>query len=261
MRWPNDGPAPQLPVTGRAGSLDAHGPALLRRDLGLSQEPGRQRQAGRHPAGRRHDRHRRSGGRRPGGGQHLRLHRRGAQGERSTRSWRSRSSARTAHASWSPAAWPSATAPSWPRRCPRSTRWPASACRSTCRRRNGSCSSPCPGADPDARPAEPAAARSRSRPWAYVKIAEGCDRVVRVLRHPVVPWPAAQPRRRRRSSPRSSSSRPRRSCSSRRTSPATARTAPTSWVPARSSRWCRPSAAGRRGPGCCTCTRATSPTT
>ena len=40
-------------------------------------------------------------------------------------------------------------------------------------------------------------------PWAYVKIAEGCDRSLRVLRDPVVPRPAAQPRRRRRSSTRS----------------------------------------------------------
>ena len=32
-----------------------------------------------------------------------------------------------------------------------------------------------------------------SVPWAYVKVAEGCDRGVRVLRHPVVPRQAAVP--------------------------------------------------------------------
>ena len=74
-------------------------------------------------------------------------------------------------------------------------------------------------------------------PWAYVKIAEGCDRTLRVLRDPVVPRSAAQPRRRRRSSPRSSSSRRGRSCWSPRISPATARTVPTSSAPARSCRW------------------------
>ena len=63
---------------------------------------------------------------------------------------------------------------------------------------------------------------------------------VRVLRHPVVPWSAAQPHRRRRSSPRSTSCRPGRSCSSPRTSPRTARTSPASSAPAPSSRSSRP---------------------
>ena len=56
-------------------------------------------------------------------------------------------------------------------------------------------------------------------PWAYVKIAEGCDRIVRVLRDPELPRAAAQPRRRvdpRRGRP---ARRPARSCSSPRTSP------------------------------------------
>ena len=88
----------------------------------------------------------------------------------------------------------------------------------------------------------------------------GLRPLVRVLRHPVVPRPAAQPRRRRRSSPRSTSCRPARSCSSPRTSPRTARTSPASSAPAPSCRSCAPSPRSSIGCACCTSTRATSPT-
>ena len=43
-------------------------------------------------------------------------------------------------------------------------------------------------------------------PWAYVKIAEGCDRACGFCAIPQLPRAAAQPRRRRRSSTRSTSS-------------------------------------------------------
>ena len=88
--------------------------------------------------------------------------------------------------------------------------------------------------------------RESAAPWAYVKIAEGCDRIVRVLRHPVVPGPqrsrdvasilaevdAARGARDR----------------ARRPGPgvATARTGPASSAPARSCRSCRRSRASRR---------------
>ncbi len=58
-----------------AGSLVGRGAALPSRDPRLPQEPGRLRQARRHPARRRHGRHRRRVGRRPRRRQHLRLHR------------------------------------------------------------------------------------------------------------------------------------------------------------------------------------------
>ena len=43
-------------------------------------------------------------------------------------------------------------------------------------------------------------------PWAYIKVAEGCDRHLWLLRHPVVPGKAALTLRRTRSSPKSTSS-------------------------------------------------------
>ena len=126
---------------------------------------------------RRHGRRRRRRRRRPRRGQHLRLRRGGPARSRSTPSWPSPSGTpRRRPRWWSPAAWPSATATSWPTPCPRSTRgrlrraggprgrspgggrwrWRPRRCpASTC--------STCPG------PARPC-------PWAYVKVAEGCDR-------------------------------------------------------------------------------------
>ena len=88
---------------------------------------------------------------------------------RSTPCWRSPTARPTAPSWWSPAAWRSATAPSWPRRCPRSTRWPASACRSPSAASPGA--PPLPSFDLLNLPRPPAAA-----PWAYVKVAEGCDK-------------------------------------------------------------------------------------
>ena len=57
---------------------------------------------------------------------------------------------------------------SWPRRSPRPTRWPASACRS---RSGASPARRVPSFDLLNLPRPPAAA-----PWAYVKVAEGCDK-------------------------------------------------------------------------------------
>ena len=75
-------------------------------------------------------------------------------------------------------------------------------------------------------------------PWAYVKIAEGCDRACGFCAIPssadrsaAATW--------RRSSPRSTSSGAARSCSSPRTWPATARTVRASSAPAPSCRWSR----------------------
>ena len=154
-------------------SSDVPSPALLHRDAGLPEEPGRLRQAGRHAAGRR------AGGRRTtrapptsSSSTPARSSRTPAR-SRSTRSSPSTSSGGTAPGSSSPAAWPSATATSWPPRCPRSTRSPASACRSrSAARRGGASRSPAvPSLDLLNLPRPRSAA-----PWAYVKIAEGCDR-------------------------------------------------------------------------------------
>ena len=72
-------------------------------------------------------------------------------------------------ASSSPAVWRSATATSLPPPCRRSTRWPASACR--CGGRSRCTRPPCHGSICSTCPRPPA-----TSPWAYVKIAEGCDR-------------------------------------------------------------------------------------
>ena len=69
-------------------------------------------------------------GRRPGRGEHLCLHRGGPPGVDRGRARAGRG--RRPGPAWSsPVAWPSATATNWPTPCPRSTWWPASACRST----------------------------------------------------------------------------------------------------------------------------------
>ena len=99
-----------------------------------------------------------------------------------------------------------------------------------------------------------------SAPWAYVKIAEGCDRSCGFCAIPSFRGPQrsrtvdVDPR------PRSRSCRPGRSCSSPRTSRRTARTSPASSVPGPSSRSCAPSPSGPTVCGCSTCTRATCPT-
>ena len=158
--------------------------------------------------------------RRPRRRQHLRVHRGGPRRSRSTRSWRSTSSARTAPGSSSPGAWPSATATSWPRRCPRSTRSPGSACRSrrappSGRRRL----IPVQAVElPVARPAQPAPAGG-DRAVGVRQDRRGLRPHLRVLRDPVVPRPAAQPRPSSRSCARSTQLGARRSCSSPRTSP------------------------------------------
>ena len=148
--------------------MSADASPVLGRDPRLSQEPGRLRQAHRHARRRR-----------PGAGRRARStptsswstparssRRRGR--SRSTRSWRWPTRARTAPVWWSPAAWPSATAPSWPMPCPRSTPSPASP---TPYRSHSVTSRPCPTFDLLRLPGPKAAA-----PWAYVKVAEGCDR-------------------------------------------------------------------------------------
>ncbi len=144
--------------------------ALLGRDARLPEEPGRLRQARRHAPRRRAWCGRRPGRRRrPRGREHVRLHRGGPAGVDRHRPGARRRRARRAPGSSSPAAWPSATATSWPTRCPRSTPSPASACRSRSRRKPRR--RPVPSLDLLNLPRPPATA-----PWAYVKIAEGCDR-------------------------------------------------------------------------------------
>ena len=91
------------------------------------------------------------------------------------------------------------------------------------------------GAAARTRPAQPAATALELA----VGVREdrrGLRPVVRVLRHPELPWPAAQPSTSIDPRPRSTSSTPARSCSSPRTSRRTARTDPTSSAPARSCR-------------------------
>ena len=188
------------PVTGPVRSA-LHATIVLGRDARVPEEPGRLRQAGRSarataswppPPGRSRPRRR----------QHLRVHRGGPAGVDRHRSWPSPSAPGTRRrGSWSPAAWPSATATSWPRRCPRSTWSPASASTrspapSSSRRRRWPSVAPadrCPSFDL----LEPAPARASAAPWAYVKIAEGCDRTCGFCAIPTLPGPAAQPRRRR----------------------------------------------------------------
>ena len=78
-----------------------------------------------------------------------------------------------APSSWSPAAWPSATATSSPPRCPRPTR--SSGSRARARSPTvGACAEPQAGRASATCSSCPAPAPSA--PWAYVKVAEGCDR-------------------------------------------------------------------------------------
>ena len=166
--------------------------------------------------------------RRPGRRQHLRVHRGRPPGVDRHRSWPRRARARTAPGSSSPAAWPSATATSWPRRCPRSTRSPASACRSRLAPATSPGSAQAdPGVGARSRRSTCSTCRGRSRPrrgptsrspraatascgFCAIPSFRGPQRSRDV---------GVDPRRGRRSS------RPARSCSSPRTSPPTARTA------------------------------------
>ena len=116
---------------------------------------------------------------------------------------------------WSPAAWPSATATSWPRPCPRST-WsppfgvPVTHRAARARRADGARRFDL---------LEPAPPAGHARPWAYVKVAEGCDRACGFCAIPCFRGPQRSRTRRRRSWPRSTRSAPGRSCSSPRTWP------------------------------------------
>ena len=98
-------------------------------------------------------------------------------------------------------------------------------------------------------------------PWAYLKVAEGCDRACGFCAIPSFRGPAALPRACRRRSPRPRHWRhPVRasSSSSPRTWPPTGETrgrAPSGWC--RCSTSCRPWSTGC---GCCTCTPPSSPT-
>ena len=89
---------------------------------------------------------------------------------RSTSRSRSRTRSGPAPSSWSPGAWPSGTARSWPRRCPRPT--PSSASPVKARSRTSCSSASRPGVRDLLELPRPAP----TAPWAYVKIAEGCDR-------------------------------------------------------------------------------------
>ena len=193
-------------------------------------------------------------GRRRRGGQHLRLRRGGPPGVDRHHPGPRRRPARPVPASWSPAAWPSATATSWPRPSPRSTRSPASACPSPSR----------------AKPSKGGAELVPSldllnlpRPAVHLAVGlreggRGLRPRLRLLRHPVVPGQAALAHRRRHPRRGRRPRRPGRSCSSPRTSPPSAATR--AWASGPSSRWWRPSPSGSTGSGCSTSTRPTSPT-
>ena len=251
IEFPDDGP----PIAWSDVSA-----ALLRRDAGLPEEPGRLRQAGRHAA-RRRAASRPTSPATPTSSSSTRApSSRPPARSRSTPCSPSTSAAATAPGSSSPAAWPSATATSWPPRCPRSTRSPASASR---------CSPPPTGRRtlipvsavelPDARPAQPAPA-AVDEPVGVRQDRRGLRPLVRVLRDPVVPRPAAQPavdvdpRRGRRAA----GARDR----ARRPGPRVVRQGRPRRARRRGDRPARaaPSPSASTGCACCTSTRATSPT-
>ena len=105
------------------------GRAVLDRDVGLPEEPGRLGQTGGDPGRRRLRGGRSPERRRPGGGQHLCLHRGGPPGVDRHRAGLVGQPAGRVPGWWSPAAWPSATATNWPMPCPRWTWWRRSASR------------------------------------------------------------------------------------------------------------------------------------
>ena len=155
------------------------------------------------------------------------------------------------HASSSPAAWPSATATSCAMRCPRSTWWPGSAAdlvapaapsRSPFRCRRTAAAGPRRTVGFDLLELPRPAARA---PWAYVKVAEGCDRICGFCA-----IPSFRGKQRSRSAEEilaevdalsagrgrtaTDGRRCARSCWSRRTSPPTGATAPAPAAPAAS---------------------------
>ena len=95
-------------------------------------------------------------------------------------------------------------------------------------------------------------------PWAYVKVAEGCDRACGFCA-----IPSFRGKQRSRTvadilDEVDALAGPARSCSSPRTSPPSGATR--AWASGPSSRWSRPSPPGSTGCACSTCTRPTSPT-
>ena len=183
-----------------------------------------------------------AGGRRPRRRQHVRVHRGGAPGVDRRRARAGRRASGPAPSSWSPVAWPSATATSSPPRCPRPTR--SSGSRAKARSPTSCCAAQAGGR---ARPARAAAARAE-RAVGVREGRRGLRPRVRVLRDPVVPRRAALAHAgvdRGRSARRSSSRASPRSCSSRRTSRGTAAT---SASPVRSRRCCAGSTRSRRRP-------------
>ena len=147
------------------------GPPVLRRDLGLPEERRRLRQGGRLAPRRRAHPRRPGRGRRPDRGQHLCVRGGSPAGVDRRRALAGRAEAARTPASSSPAAWPSGTGPSWPMPCPRPT--PSSGSPARGRLSSVILRGRKPTGVRDllelARPAP-------SRPWAYVKVAEGCDR-------------------------------------------------------------------------------------
>ena len=149
--------------------------AVLRRDARLSRRTpstptrwSRRLLADGLVAGRRRRR------RRPRRREHVRVHRGGPPGVDRHHPGAGRRPQGRARSSWSPAAWPSATATSSPRRCPRSTRSSGSRVRARWRQ---SVAFGMPRRKPTGvRDLLELPRAAPSVPWAYVKVAEGCDR-------------------------------------------------------------------------------------
>ena len=156
----------------------------------------------------------------------------------------------------SPVAWPSATATSWRRRCPRSTRSPASACRSRWAASRGLDRAQSSAARLDLLnlPRPPASA-----PWAYVKIAEGCDRACGFCAIPSFRRSAAQSRSIDSILAEVDQLGPQEIVLVAQDLASYGKDRP-AWAPRRSSRSSRRSPSGCRGCGCSTSTRPTSPT-
>ncbi len=175
---------------------------------------------------------------------------------RSTRSSPSTTHAGPAPSSWSPAAWPSATATSWPQALPEVDAVagfgvPVSRCGRRARRRTSV---------PEPRPAQPAPPAGQRRPGPTSRSPRAATAAAGSA-----PSPASGARS---AAARSTPSSPRSTQlgapgdRARRPGPGRLRRdEPGAGRAARSSRWCEAVAgAGRRGCGCCTSTRATSPT-
>ena len=162
---------PSVRWSGMPAELDDR-KRFSRRDARLPEERRRLRQGRRHrcwptascpPT--------RADGRRPRRREHVRVHRGRPPGVDRRRARARATRASPAPGWWSPAAWPSATATSSRPRCPRPTR--SSGSRARARSSTSCCAARKPTGVRDLlelpRPAP-------SAPWAYVKVAEGCDR-------------------------------------------------------------------------------------